>query len=105
MLSETTYEVQYVTSDGALVRKSIVRRNRLKRVRSQAQKDILAETQQRQEATLSGLLGVSDEPEADSAANQRWGFDIRQPDGKDDNASMQSHNKVRGGRTEDGDQA
>ena len=65
VLSDTTYEVQYVASDGALGRKSIVHRNRLKGVRSQAQKDILAKTQQRQEA-LSGRLGVSDEQDGNS---------------------------------------
>ncbi len=65
MLSETTYEVQYVTGDGTLGRKSIVHRNRLKGVRSQAQKDILAETQQRQEAALAGKLGASDELDSD----------------------------------------
>ncbi len=62
MLSETTYDVQYVVGDGALGHKSIVHRNRLKGVCSQAQKDILAEAQQRQEAALAGTLGASDEP-------------------------------------------
>ncbi len=65
LLSDTTYEVQYVTGDGTLGCKSIVNRNRLKGVRSQAQKDILAETQQRQEAALAGTLGASDEPDSD----------------------------------------
>ncbi len=37
VLSETTCEVQYVIGDGALGRKSIVHRNRLKGVRSRAQ--------------------------------------------------------------------
>ncbi len=103
VLSETTYEVQYVTSDGALGHKSIVHRNRLKGVHSQAQKDILAEAQQQQKAALSGLLGVSDEPEVDFAEDQQQSFNIRQPEGEDNTvaASMQSHNKVRGGRTED----
>ncbi len=36
----------------------------LKGVRSQAQKDILAEAQQRQETALSGRHGVSYEPDA-----------------------------------------
>ena len=66
MLSETTYEVQYVIGDGALGRKSIVHHNRLKGVRSQAQKDILAETQQRQEAALAATLGARDEPDSDN---------------------------------------
>ncbi len=66
VLLDTTYEVQYVASDGALGRKSIVHHNRLKGVRSQAQKDILAEAQRRQEAALSGRLGVSDEQDSDS---------------------------------------
>ncbi len=66
MLSDTTYEAQYIASDGTLGRKSIVHHNRLKGVRSQAQIDILAEAQQRQEAVLSGRLGVSDEQDGDS---------------------------------------
>ncbi len=68
VLSETTYEVQYVFGDGALGRKSIVHRNRLIGVRSQAQKDILAETQQRQEAALAGTLGASDEPDSNAGS-------------------------------------
>ncbi len=90
MLSETTYEVQYVTSDGALRRKSIVHRNRLKGVRSQEQKDILAEAKQRQEAALSGQLEVSDEPEADDAGSQRGSSNIRYADG-----SMSEGNRFR----------
>ncbi len=66
VLSETTYEVQYVIGDGTLGRKSMVHHNRLKRVCSQAQKDILAETQQRQEAALAGTLGASDEPDSNA---------------------------------------
>ncbi len=64
MISDTTYEVQFVPSDGTFGRKSIVHRHRLKGVHSQAQKDILAETRQWQEAVLASLPGVSDEPEA-----------------------------------------
>ena len=104
MLSKTTYEVQYVTSDGALGRKSIVHRNRLKGVGSQAQKDILAEAQQRQEAVLSGRLGVSDEPEADdgdgddrgtgAAGDQRGSFHIRHAGGES-TRNMQSHEENR----------
>ncbi len=65
MLSDTTYGVQYVTGDGTLGCKSIVNRNSLKGVRSQAQKDILAKTQQMQEAALAGTLGASDESDSD----------------------------------------
>ncbi len=54
VLSDTTYEVQYVAHDGALGHKSIVHQNRLKGVRSTAQKDALAEVQRRQEAELAG---------------------------------------------------
>ncbi len=98
VLSDTTYEVQYVASDGTLGRKSIVHRNRLKSVRSQAQKDILAETQRRQEAALSGRLGVSDEQDSDSdgegAGDQRGSIDIWHADG--DNGSTMWNGKHRG---------
>ena len=83
VLSEMTYEVQYVIGDGALGRKSIVHRNRLKGVRSQAQKDILAETQQRQEAALAGTLGASDEPDSDAGdkGGEQQGDPIWRADG------------------------
>ncbi len=44
-------------TDGTLGHKVIMHRNRLKGVRSQAQKDILAEAQQRQEAVLPDFSG------------------------------------------------
>ncbi len=83
VLSEPTYEVQYVFGDGALGRKSIVHRNHLKGVRSQAQKDILAEAQQRQEAALAGTLGASDEPstDADDDGDEQQGNPIWHADG------------------------
>ncbi len=88
VLSDTTYEVQYVASDGALGRKSIVHRNRLKGVCSQVQKDILAETQRKQEAALSGRLGVSDEQDGDSdgegVGDQRGSNNIWRAHGDDD---------------------
>ncbi len=88
MLSETTYEVQYVASHGTLGRKSIAHRNRLKGIHSQAQKDILAETQRRQEAVLSRKFGVSDEHDFDSggkgAGDQRGSFNIWHADGDSD---------------------
>ena len=102
VLSETTYEVQYVASDGALGRKSIMHRNRLKGVCFQAQKDILAEAQQRQEAVLSGPLGVSDEPETDerdirgagaAAQDQRGSFHIWCADGKSDGSMCEEIRK------------
>ena len=83
VLSETTYEVQYVIGDGALGRKSIMHHNCLKGVRSQAQKDILAEAQQRQEAALAGTLGASDEPDSDDGGegDERQGDPIWRADG------------------------
>ena len=64
--------------------------NRLKGVRSQAQKDTLAEAQPWQEAELSGLLGVSEELETNTAESCQQ---IRGPDGEGQDASgiMQSH--------------
>ncbi len=67
-------------------------RNRLKGIHSQAQKNILAEAQQRQEAALSGRLGVSDDPETDedvggasaAAGDQRGSFHIWRADGETD---------------------
>ncbi len=83
VLSETTYEVQYVIGNGALGRKSIVHCNRLKGVGSQAQKDILAEAQQRQEAALAGTLGASDEPDSNNRGEggERRGDSIWRADG------------------------
>ncbi len=98
MLSDTTYEVQYVASDGALGHKSIVHRNRLKGIRSQAQKDILAETQRRQEAALSGRPGVSDEQDGDSngegAGDQRGSIDIWHQDGNDGSNMWRGEHRI-----------
>ncbi len=105
VLSETTYEVQYVASDGTLGCKSIVHcNNRLKGVRSQAQNDILAEAQGRQQAVLSGLLGVSDEPEADATEggiSTTTEVNIPGPDGSKNVSGriMQLHQHLSGSQT------
>ncbi len=69
-------------------------RNRLKKVHSQAQKDILAEAQQLQDAALAGTLGASDEPDSDAGeGGEQQGDPIWRAD-----SNMRSFDKCSGRR-------